>query len=62
MLSETDDAVESWTTKQSDVSFPKNLVFLVKPSSKFCQIIKKNSKGARIEPCVTAAAIFDQIE
>ena len=57
ILSGTDDALESWTTKKSGVSSAKSLIFAVKPSGKSLIYTKKNS-GHRIEPCGTPALIF----
>ena len=49
ILSGTDDALESWTTKKSGVSSAKSLIFAVKPSGKSLIYTKKN-RGHRIEP------------
>ena len=61
MLSDTNDAVESWTTEKSDMSSAKSLAFVVKPSHKLLIYTKKN-KGPKIEPCGIPAIIFDQFE
>ena len=57
ILSDTDDALESWTTKKSGVSSAKSLIFAVKPSGKSLIYTKKN-RGQRIESCGTPALIF----
>lgn len=61
MLSDTDDAAESWTTEKSAVSSAKSLVFVVKPSGKSLIYTKKN-RGPRIEPYGTPALNFDQFD
>ena len=61
MLSDTDDAAESWTTEKSGASSAKRLAFVVKPSGKSLIYAKKN-RGPRIEPFGTPALNFDQFD
>ena len=57
MLSDIDDAVESWTTEKSDVSSAKSLTFVVKPFDKSLIYTKKN-RGRKMEPCGKPALIL----
>ena len=54
LLSDPNDALESWRAEKNGASF----AFVVKPSGK-SSIYTKMKKRLRTEPCETAALMFD---